>query len=156
MEKPFHGCTSIFFFKKLTKVSTLKYLLSSKKLQMVEKWPHISCKRFSRYILTKIAKIGKFALYSFIYLQVVPAFNGVGQVTRNIIKPTFISFPVKSWGSELTHLATHTFNQPSSPITSVLSCFYSFAALSKIGYYFRKWSVSKIERILHWPLKRLG
>ena len=80
-----------------------------KKLEMVEKWLHISCKRFSRYILTKIAKIGKFALYSFIYLQVVPAFNGAVQVKRNIIKPTFISFPVKSWGSDLTPLATHTF-----------------------------------------------
>ena len=82
-----------------------------KKLEMVEKWLHISCKRFSRYILTKIAKIGKFALYSFIYLQVVPAFNGAVQVKRNIIKPTFISFPVKSWGSETTPLATHTFNR---------------------------------------------
>ena len=54
---------------------------------MVKKWPHISCERFSRYILTKIAKIWKFVFYSFIYLQVVPAFNGAGQVSRNIIKP---------------------------------------------------------------------
>ena len=53
---------------------------------MVQKWLHINCKRFSRYILTKIAKIGKFALYSFIYLQVVPAFNGAGQVTHNQVK----------------------------------------------------------------------
>ena len=82
-----------------------------KMLKMVEKWLHTSCKRFSRYILTKIAKIGKFALYSFIYLQVVPAFNDAVQVKRNIIKPTFISFPEKSWGSDLTPLATHTFNR---------------------------------------------
>ena len=81
------------------------------KLEMVQKWLHINCKRFSRYILTKIAKIRKFVLYSFIYLHVVPACNGAGQVRRNIIKPTFISFPVKSWGSESTPLATHSFTR---------------------------------------------
>ena len=85
-----------------------------KMLKMVEKSLHISCKRFSRYILTKIAKIGKFALYSFIYLQVVPAFNGAVQVKRNIIKPTFISFPVKSWGSKRSKISTFKAN-PSIP-----------------------------------------
>ena len=102
-------------------------------LKMVEKWLHISCKRFSRYILTKIAKIGKFALYSFIYLQVVPAFNGVGQVTRNIIKPTFISFPVKSWGSELTHLATHTSISNPSQLQASLVLFIALQPCQKLG-----------------------
>ena len=32
-------------------------------------------------------------------------------VTSSIIKPTFISFLVKSWGSEASPLATHTFKR---------------------------------------------
>ena len=69
-------------------------LSAKKKARNGQKNGHISvAKDFQDIFRTKI---GQFAFYSFIYLRVVPAFNGAGQVTRNIIKPTFISFPVKS------------------------------------------------------------
>jgi hypothetical protein len=55
------------------------YVVSKKRLDMVKKWPNISCTRFSK-------KIGIFVFYSFIYLQVVPAFNGAEKVTRNQVK----------------------------------------------------------------------
>ena len=81
----------------------------SKKARNGKKNCHISvAKDFQDIFRTKN---GQFAFYSFIYLRFVPAFNEAGQVTRNIIKPTFMSFPVKSWGSETTPLATHTFNR---------------------------------------------
>ena len=88
------------------------FKLSAKKgLETFVKWPlkYQLQKIFKIFFLQKLQKSWNVCLIVLFYLPVVPAFNGARQVTRNIIKRTFISFPVKSWGLESTPLATHTF-----------------------------------------------
>ena len=90
------------------------FMLSVKQgLEMFVEWPlkYQLQKIFKIFYLQKLQKSGNVCFIILFYLPDVPAFNGAGQVTRNIIKRTFISFPVKSWGLEATPLATHTFKR---------------------------------------------
>ena len=89
-------------------------MLSAKKgLEMFVKWPlkYQLQKIFKIFFLQKLQKSGNLCFIVLFYLPVVSAFNGARQVTCNIIKCTFISFPVKSWELEATPLATHKFKR---------------------------------------------